>query len=54
MTIDELKIKCLEGIKKEKQLEDAQGLARNRPMATYHCGRKEVWISVHADLVRFF
>ena len=54
MTIKELKERCLASIEKEKQLADAQKAAGNRPMESYHDGRKQVWLEVHTELVTWF
>jgi hypothetical protein len=54
MTIEVLKQKCLNGIGKEAQLEKARMLAEDGPMENYHRGRKQVWVEVHQELVRWF
>jgi hypothetical protein len=54
MKVRELKNRCLASMQKEKQLADAEKVAGNRAMESYHNGRMQVWHEVHTELVSRF
>jgi len=54
MDMKEFKEQCLDNIKREQQLAEAQKAAGKHAMHNYHDGRMQVWLSVHDTLVRYF
>lgn len=50
--IEKLKERCLEGMDKARQLEDAAKLSGDVQTQFYQLGRKQVWVTIHNVLVR--